>query len=574
MINYIPHSPTVKSTNDALELRAIEYFQTRTASELAGHFNPEFWSRYLLRTAQCEPAIRHAVVALGAIHEHFEGGSDPHATVAGSYGMQHYGMAIRHVLDASKSNAPQSIDLALVSCILFTCFESLQGHYKSALTHTHSGLRVLREREVNGDVRMSTGIPSILLKSLYTRLETQTMEIGDVAFDIDSEIDTQLYSIPPAFSTLDEAQCSVEQLRNRLCKIFEAANVIAEDRPDLGMDTVNFLKASHGQLVKDYHAWCAAFEAYLALEFSSNVKTDRFLRTQPKPGVLVLQIWRIVGKIMLHPDFMSGEMMFDQFIDDAKAIVDLAESFINQTSTPAKPDTRQTAVRVRKVKPSNRQAEAISAPDSEINTEASQDNWRTVPYGFRERHPSVAPVRCEDNGTIFSSSDTMSWGPPAASSKSGGSAADRSHMREIIPIIAPEPPTILKPTFSLSVGIITPLYVCVTRCRDPIIRRRALRLLHKCNRKEGVWDSRLSARVAQRIVEIEEAGAIPADDEPGDVPFLVTSAVQIPESSRVRELEAIFLPGRQGKIRYRKSSGKFLGRAQASPQHLEELLEW
>lgn len=44
------------------------------------------------------------------------------------------------------------------------------------------------------------------------------------------------------------------------------------------------------------------------------------------------------------------------------------------------------------------------------------------------------------------------------------------------------------------------------RCRDPITRRRAISLLQRCNRTEGVWDSFLTFKAAQRVLVIEEAG--------------------------------------------------------------------
>lgn len=55
-------------------------------------------------------------------------------------------------------------------------------------------------------------------------------------------------------------------------------------------------------------------------------------------------------------------------------------------------------------------------------------------------------------------------------------------------------------------GIIMPLWLVVFRCRHPLLRRRALGLLHVSRRQEGVWMSTSAAVVAQRIVEIEEAG--------------------------------------------------------------------
>lgn len=62
------------------------------------------------------------------------------------------------------------------------------------------------------------------------------------------------------------------------------------------------------------------------------------------------------------------------------------------------------------------------------------------------------------------------------------------------------------PSFSLDFGIIGPLKILTTRCRDPYLRRKAINLLRIYNRQEGMWHSSLSANVAERLVEIEEAG--------------------------------------------------------------------
>jgi len=117
-----------------------------------------------------------------------------------------------------------------------------------------------------------------------------------------------------------------------------------------------------------------------------------------------------------------------------------------------------------------------------------------------------------------------------------------------------------KPVFSLDIGIVTPLYVVVSRCRDPAIRRRGLQLLASCNRREGIWDSTLTARVAERIIAIEENGAM-------SHPVLYAS--QIPEHARIRDLHTKFGVDRQGLIRYTKNVA-----CGGPDDKWEELLEW
>jgi len=99
-----------------------------------------------------------------------------------------------------------------------------------------------------------------------------------------------------------------------------------------------------------------------------------------------------------------------------------------------------------------------------------------------------------------------------------------------------------KPTFTFNLGIIAPLYFTSTRCRDPLIRRRAMCILSNCNRKEGIWDSSIAAGIAERIIFVEESNAIRSP---------VSHASQIPLNSRVAESDVFFGTGREGKIRYR-----------------------
>jgi hypothetical protein len=61
-----------------------------------------------------------------------------------------------------------------------------------------------------------------------------------------------------------------------------------------------------------------------------------------------------------------------------------------------------------------------------------------------------------------------------------------------------------KVTFNIDTGIIPPLYFVAVKCRHSLIRRRAIACLNVTERQEGIWNSRLTARVAERVMEIEE----------------------------------------------------------------------
>jgi hypothetical protein len=66
--------------------------------------------------------------------------------------------------------------------------------------------------------------------------------------------------------------------------------------------------------------------------------------------------------------------------------------------------------------------------------------------------------------------------------------------------------------FTFEIGVVPPLHVTATKCRDPFIRRQAVQLLFANPRQEGLWDSALTARIGRWITSCEEDGLeLPAD---------------------------------------------------------------
>ena len=116
------------------------------------------------------------------------------------------------------------------------------------------------------------------------------------------------------------------------------------------------------------------------------------------------------------------------------------------------------------------------------------------------------------------------------------------------------------PFFSLDMLVIGPLYVLVSKCRDPVVRRKAISLLNGASRQEGVWNSFLTAKVAERIVQIEEEGLSE-----------VTCCADIPEWARISEVVPIFDPARRRvTIQYSRSGDVNHSRR----QKVEDVIEW
>jgi hypothetical protein len=66
----------------------------------------------------------------------------------------------------------------------------------------------------------------------------------------------------------------------------------------------------------------------------------------------------------------------------------------------------------------------------------------------------------------------------------------------------------LKASFALDLGVVPPLFVVATKCRDRKLRREAIALLMSSPRREGMWDSLLCGKVGEWIMEVEEEGML------------------------------------------------------------------
>lgn len=91
------------------------------------------------------------------------------------------------------------------------------------------------------------------------------------------------------------------------------------------------------------------------------------------------------------------------------------------------------------------------------------------------------------------------------------------------------PPGQRKVEYSLDMWLVGPVYAVAHKYRDPMLRRRAIAILKNANRQEGIWDSAIAAKVAERIVAIEE-GAVGT----------VSSFRDVPDWARIHGLDVKF----------------------------------
>jgi hypothetical protein len=91
--------------------------------------------------------------------------------------------------------------------------------------------------------------------------------------------------------------------------------------------------------------------------------------------------------------------------------------------------------------------------------------------------------------------------------------------------------------FEFDFGMIPPLFLIACHCRDPALRRKAIRLMRYLHRTEGAWDTCSSGKIAEAIMEIEERGLT-----------VIQSCHHITENSRIRAKNADIDPAHPSRV--------------------------
>lgn len=394
----------------AAELRAIGFFHHKTAPSLSSYFDAEFWTRLVFQMSYVEPSIRHAMVALGALHEQREQGVKmvpimPSAGDPGSleisqpllkrfdghneqFALAEYNKAITYL--SKRMNTESSIEVALLACILFVCIEFLRGDAVPAVKHFMSGMNIALASLSNSGSRTAQASLERIRRQIlpfFQRIELLSSLFGNEAsWDYPVEL---VQAVPEEFHDMREARDSIVHLANLSVRFIKYMKYRKYNRLVLPDDI-----SRQTALIRQLDIWASTLDELLL----SDMITERDL-----DAAKTLRIHQVVASMWLRKCTAAEECANDEVTAQFETAVGLAE--------------------------------AIHA---------------------------IAGTR-EQRAALNSS------------------------------------------TFLFDMEIVSPLYYVATKCRHPVIRRRAITILEGTQRREGLWDSNMAAAIAKRTMEIEEA---------------------------------------------------------------------
>lgn len=182
------------TTND--ERRCFAYFQRCSLPNLGLAFNPSLWRKTVLQIGLVDPAVYHAAIMLGSVHEDSVenrmrlSGENLHRALH-RFALEQASRAYSFLSQRQASQDPQLREVVLVCCLLFLISELLLGRYDKAAHHLQSGLHIIKETQ---EYQLQISCRSLLLDTtlveVFQKLDVECSHFGPgTRFGANHELD-------------------------------------------------------------------------------------------------------------------------------------------------------------------------------------------------------------------------------------------------------------------------------------------------------------------------------------------------------------------------------------------------
>lgn len=455
-------------------------FQDQTASELSGFFDSVFYKERVLEACHTEPAIRHAATALGALYKTLEQTGQwtngPRGTAADQDDlMKHWQVAFRQYSEACNamlaltSPSQDSLRTQLMASVLLASFDSFIGDYKQAIVQIQSGLDLLeriRAAQRLPAYGISTETVEEELTIIFMRLAIQAKSY-DLGFHFPEPYVVRFTSPALHQTRLQQEQDHHQQVQTYGGHSYDSMSpsTNAESSP-----------ISPSQTPSPPHTFYSLRDARIAHDRLN----ERMVRFQESLSISPKEAFHLNAPKPWLGAIASFKQQLTQWAHAFKPILDARN---------APQVGRRERAGIAALQMAHLNAIVISAIQFN-NTEMAFDEYIPV-------FQSIVDMGLE----IVREQEAQ--GAKACRAESGLCPHQRQKSPETLKAGIFSAAHI-KPTFSMDLGIVAPLYVVATKCRQPVLRRQAIELLSGSSRREGMWDSDLTARVGQWVMALEE----------------------------------------------------------------------
>jgi hypothetical protein len=450
---------------------------------LSGFYDSSFWQFEILQASHILPSIRHAIIAMAAMHRKFITGRIP--VVPDDTFDEQLNFAIHQstlalgALTRTNDSLSDSKNL-LTTSILFYCLSCFQGNHQAAIEHLRNGLRILREVFDDFDVTKEDvdhhPISMATLRTMFVTMDGQARGIMS-----DKEIRNwemppprMFTMIPTKMKTFAQARYYLEMMFGELQTFLQELNLSPPMEPKQIQEVSERIQQFH----IDFTTMSNSLDEFLLQLAPATSQEER-------QSVLSIRLHREQIKMYLRPfrQIEDGTFHWQKGwqVDehDISLMLDIA-------------------------------TELLKAPaDVTLPAGAAPEDYYPLPAGVVE---------------------------------------DLNQM--ILPSCA-------RPVFSSGSGLCSALWVVTSRAASSAIRRRAIAMMLKYPRREGVWDSVLAGRVAWERLILEETAL---DGQLGvRRGRLEQHAAYIPIQNKIRSVEVKYLDKRVATVTFRSKKQAEMG---------------
>ncbi|GAQ43779.1 hypothetical protein AtubIFM55763_003885 [Aspergillus tubingensis] len=321
------------------EQKCVEWFVHCTISKIGGVFSSQFWGRTVVQALSQEPAVRHAVMALASTHRYRAQRSDKGTTMASQlsehekFTLQHYNKAIGclHAEIRRHSQRPQSVIVALITCMVFVTLELMRGQYRTSYAHLQHGLKLVKDiQKLSGTsktgkimIRTSSQTDEDDVIEAFSRLGVHYALLGHGTKYSNLDYDIQPRHLPYKFESTEQARQYLDVLLARAQCLVELARHIETGMCVATRGYEQYLE-SQWRLEKDLEIWLDVYRSSLD-GFSTQDWIKNTLSTR------LLGMYHTMALIMATSctpwdDETAFDLQTDRFISIIREAIDMCQA--------------------------------------------------------------------------------------------------------------------------------------------------------------------------------------------------------------------------------------------------------
>ncbi|ETN45561.1 uncharacterized protein HMPREF1541_09393 [Cyphellophora europaea CBS 101466] len=280
----------------------------------------DFWKTLVPQLSEADPAIRYAAIAVGAfMMQRRDIQGLPDADLPARSALTYYNKSIQEMLSAPGTVKKET---ALVSNVLYTCLECLQGHDSEALALFRSGRKIFEQywNDFGGSVPPSPITDGV--RQLLARLRILALLYGPAYADYSSPITgTPAGSPDNSFDTHEEARAAFFYLVGDIHELIsEGSRAKLTYVPQSRI--LELLSPERDVLKTRLHEWKTRFWPLL----EPGLYSDDDVANQI--AVLTLQCSYIIMSIWLACSLAVDECAYDVYLPSFRRLVNVAETVV------------------------------------------------------------------------------------------------------------------------------------------------------------------------------------------------------------------------------------------------------